>query len=346
MQDTTPQNQSVVIDGNQQVTINESKNLRIHWKLQYGINQQLTDQTKNASPIVVNIDNDAVALKDGNGVCWVDPGGDYFIGAQRIVKGGDDPQLRGWFNGDNYYFQSLHNLNADFSQEVKENPPPNRSSQGSFNNNTSTNAVWKEDFTLGNATLRNGVQTKFSGYQITNIQRPVKVQWNYDELAIDRTVTIGDFVFEKDNDTETLEKFVSEPTSIIKKPGSDIDGLSAPRCFEWDPINKKLYPLWADRTGKIDTDFEITWEDVNGLTYLVTVTVKWPNKPHYPHVVNAPGVNLDPNPDDDFKFRELRHSTSEAVVDTNNWFTAKKKEELFCCFPIYQQMVEVLPRSL
>ena len=41
---------------------------------------------------------------------------------------------------------------------------------------------------------------------------------------------------------------------------------------------------------------------------------------HYPHVVDSPGINLDPDPDDSFRFNDIFHTNCKAEVDENDIF--------------------------
>lgn len=248
-------------------------------------------------------------------------------------------QLRGWRMGDGFYFRSTGYVTANFQSPTSV---PNTSSYKLYPSGTSVAApVWESS--------RNNNGSEYSGYQISSLQHPVKVTWQYGRPIISVDVNVGDYVFQR-HQTQYANNFKDMPTSfslqgdLFTEPTQAVNDvstndLSIDRLFKWDANNKKLYAVWSKNIENLqpsDNQFpekvvDVLWQDINGVEYVVQVTIKWPQDSnqqldyHYPHLVRAPPVSLDPDPDDEFKFLELIHTTAGATIDSQNGFTADQE---------------------
>ena len=112
-------------------------------------------------------------------------------------------QLRGWRIGDGFYFRSTGYVTANFQSPTSV---PNTSSYTLYSSGTSVAApVWES--------YRNYNGSAYSGYNITSLQHPVKVAWQYGRRIIAVEVNVGDYVFQRDQ-TEHADKFKGMPTSF------------------------------------------------------------------------------------------------------------------------------------
>src|SRR5690606_12600242 len=153
----------------------------------------------------------------------------------------------------------------------------------------------------------------------------VKVLWRYGAGAVVVNVSIGQHVFE--NLPGLAGTFFRKPEPIVNaKPAAIATpvGGSSPAgdlMAEWDPVNARLYPT-------IPGTFTVPWkpgEDAeNAVEIRVSATLPFdPQRGisgHYPHIQGMPPVALDPDPDDDFKFKSIKYSTSEAAADGDKLF--------------------------
>lgn len=306
---------------------------RIYWKIQYGIQNMVVASSRDSAPIIDILDGNgnSTAYYAATRTHWVYPGGNYFVGSRRTV---DDAthglrQLGGWVNGDSYYFEGFGNVNASWVKTSTGGDWSGVGNQQGLTASGETRADWLVQRTIGSNT--------YAGYKITNIQRPVKVQWEYGDLAIDETITVGDYAFESGPNAFRLQDFTdNEPQNIqqqTNQSNSDPNNATTPptpgpnsrpnpaQAFYWDEVNRKLYPIWAGDTWGTTYKYEMDWTNNDGVTYKVTITVEWPDEEHYPHVVGAPPINLDPDPDDYFKFNGISHTDCTGVVDENDLFT-------------------------
>src|SRR5690349_5287761 len=118
--------------------------------------------------------------------------------------------------------------------------------------------------------------------------------WQYGTQALVVQATIGEYVFQ--NDPARAAVFTSQPSQITKQSVSGSNQtVGDSEMAIWDPAAAKLYPL-------VPGQFKAKWAVSPGSTQMADVTVKvaYPSPAHYPHVVNTPGVALDPDPNDDF----------------------------------------------
>ena len=312
-----------------QFTADQQKTIQIFWKIQYGIQQTTVDAAKSSAPIVANLNGDQVFL-DGSGTYWVDPRGDYFVGTRQFITLPNQPkrQISGWVSGDKYYFESFGAIGDATFNKTSANGQVNLPGyQEGLTSTGQTSATWKKLKTI------KGID--YAGYEIKNIERPITAQWQYGQLMIDETTIVGDYAFESGSNKFRLSNFTeNEPTNIkvfsndspnntgqVDLPSTDTTIRPSPeRAFKWDPVNKRLYPMWAGNTFSTDFKYKMDWESNDGLKYQVNITVKWPTEAHYPHVVDSPGINLDPDPNDSFRFNDIIHTNCKAEVDENDIF--------------------------
>ena len=187
------------------ITMSEPLTLKVNWGLQYGIDQHaILDDSTNLDYIPIVIDSQGNKVNSNNSIYWGDEGQSYFIGAERMPNASNRyHQLRGWRMGDGFYFRSTGYVTANFQSPTSV---PNTSSYKLYPSGTSVAApVWESS--------RNNNGSEYSGYQISSLQHPVKVTWQYGRPIISVDVNVGDYVFQR-HQTQFANHFKDMPTSI------------------------------------------------------------------------------------------------------------------------------------
>jgi hypothetical protein len=281
------------------------------WQIQYGVRLSIDDPSRGSLPKVYQVTdaNTRIDKTVKDGVAWFDPGSRIEVVTAAEDSDTDGLSLTGWISGDGYYF----------SDQGQVDPVTQLPSQGApAVVNGSPVARWITD----------GPNNSL-GYRINNLQRPVKVFWRYGAGAIAVNVMIGKHVFE--NYPGLATTFYRQPDPIVDAKPADIAtpaGGSAPNgelMAEWDPVSARLFPT-------IPGTFTVPWkpgdDSQNAVEIRVTSTLPFdPQRGingHYPHILGAPPVALDPDPNDDFKFKSIKYSTSEASVDADKLFNANR----------------------
>jgi len=287
------------------------------WQIQFGVRVNADDPGRRALPRV--LEEVAGAWQErhaGEGVFWFDPGTRL-----RIANAANDssPELKalsGWFNGDGHYFPSTADLDSSDGSLIQAY--------------TGTAAEWVEEFF-------DGTGKKYRGLEIPNLQRAARVLWRYGDQQLKVHAVIGQHVFQG---TTNASYFSNEPELIALVLVNGLNTtVGAQDLTVWDPVASRLYPL-------VPGIFKATWRPVNAVAPLeVIVTVTYPEPAHYPHIANTPGVALDPDPNDDFIFKQLKYSENQAAVDGNQRFTASQPGRSVLLFSEIQRVGRGIPRE-
>ena len=261
------------------------------WKLKIGVQVDTTGFSSAGFPLVhvtsePNPTNPIVQLDGkGAGTYYYDESTSLQVAA---LKNSDTKQLKGWMNGDGTIFTS-----------------------------TGTASNLSESFTVTNG----GIVKTYLDQPVIRINRPVRVMWDYGDRIFEETVYIGNSVtFATVDDPLVKAKLrmdlPPERVDLISSPA----GSTGPDMVTWDPAGKKYYPL---RPGEVYTYWYTTGDAAERV--IIKLTFKYPVAPHYRHIANTPGVDLDPSTNDLVKFKELKYAeaTTGATVDSSNHkFTA------------------------
>jgi hypothetical protein len=281
------------------------------WQIQYGVRLNADDPTRVGLAKVYEVtaggDIDRTVQ---DGVSWFDPGTRVKVVSSRQEAGNNPLSLTGWVNGDGYYFAALGEVDPATSQPTTGSPTIV---------NGSPVASW----------LDNGPNGSI-GYEIINLQRPVRTLWRYGAGAIVVNVTIGKHCFE--DYPQFASMFTRQPEPIINAvpdpvavaPGGPSPG--AELMAEWDPVSARLFPTIPGR-------FTVPWKpgtepSTNAVEVRVIATLPFDSqrqiRGHYPHIQGAPAVALDPDATDSFSFKSIKYSTAGAAVDANKKFTTER----------------------
>lgn len=260
------------------------------WKLKIGVQVNTTGITSATYPDV-HVTSDPgnrtpPQQPDGQGT------GTFYFDENTAIQVGtiaavNTTQLKGWLNGDGTVIPST----------------------GSASNLTSS-------FVRTN----NGVVQTYSAVNVAQLKRPARVMWDYGDRIFDETIYIGNSVT-----FSTVDDPLIKAKLIMTNSPDHVDIISAPQGSAptdmtiWDDAGKKLYPL---RPGQVFSYWHTT-ADPDELV-IIRLTIKYPLVAHYRHIANTPGVNLDPSTNDLVNFKSLKYTetTTGAVIDANNLFTA------------------------
>jgi len=280
------------------------------WQIQYGVRTTSDDPTRNGLgkvyEVVNGMDVDRTVL---DGVSWFDPGTRVKVVAAAQEAGEDGLALTGWVNGDGYYFSALGEI--DPASKL-----PTSGSPASVNG--SPVAVWTTNATGGRI-----------GYEVTNLQRPIRTMWRFGAGAIVVNVIIGKSLFE--DYPQYAEMFVRKPEPIINAVADPValpaSGVApgAELMAEWDPVSARLFPTIPGR-------FTVPWKPgltaENAVQVRVIATLPFDSerqiRGHYPHIQGTPAVALDPDTTDELSFKSVKYSTAGATVDGNDRFTTER----------------------
>ncbi|MCI0538335.1 MAG: hypothetical protein L0Z50_24270, partial [Verrucomicrobiales bacterium] len=272
------------------------------WQIQYGVKVNVDSPTRAGLPkIFENIGGTFQEVGNLEGTFWFDPGASVRVATAANEAGPNSTALTGWINGDGFYFSSSGEVNTSDGSLVLGGP--------STRNDGSPVANWIPSFP-------DSVGKTYRGLEIPQLHRAARVLWQYGTQAITVNATIGEYVFQ--NDPARAATFTTQPDQITVNAVTGTNpNVGAAEMTIWDPAAAKLYPL-------VPGLFTAKWrpspdavEPVN-----VIVTVNYPNPAHYPHIAEAPPVALDPDPDDNFVFKELRYTENQAAIDSEKRFTA------------------------
>lgn len=165
-------------------------------------------------------------------------------------------------------------------------------------------------FTIGTKVYR--------GIEVADLIRPARVMWDYGDRIYEETVSIGNAVTFSSLDADALGRLRPElapdRVDLIDGPtSSDVDDMVL-----WDEQARLLYPL---RPGEILTYWRTNDLDANS-RIILRVFIEFPSSPHYRHVADTPGVDLDPSEDDLMVYREVKYAENDAAAGEDKQFTA------------------------
>lgn len=154
------------------------------------------------------------------------------------------------------------------------------------------------------------------------LSEPSRITWNYGPTIFPQTVTIGNSVLIDQNTVTGLSLFRINSTkapatgSVLSAPS----GSSWSDMFVWDEASGTAFPT---RPGIFTLEFENTdAPDDAAKNIIIEVTAQWPGTTDYAHILEAPGVDLDPSDSDEFHFTRLAYTEGDATVDAEGLFTA------------------------
>lgn len=301
------------------------------WQIQYGVRVTTDDLSRGSLAKVYQVvDGSDVDRSIQDGVAWFDPGSRIKVVAVAREPGEDGLSLTGWVNGDGYYFSSQGQTDPSSGQVTSGGPVVLTSGPV---------ASW----------LTNGPGGSH-GYEIINLQRPVRALWRYGAGAIFLNVEIGKHVFEDYPQYATM--FTRQPDPIINAvadPVAILPGGAAPGAeimAEWDPASARLYPTVPGR-------FTVPWkpgtDSTNAVEIRVVATLPYDAqrriRGHYPHIHGTPAVALDPDSGDDFAFKSIKFTTAGATVSSNKNFSTERPGISVLLFTQLQNVGRGQPRE-
>lgn len=280
------------------------------WQIQYGVRVNGDDPSRATLAKVYEItDSGDVDRTIQDGVSWFDPGSRVKVVSAKKEPADNGLSLTGWVNGDGYYFAAQGEVDPSSGLPTSGSPAIV---------NESPVARWITD----------GPSNSL-GYEIPNLQRPVRTLWRYGAGAIVVNVVIGKHCFE--DYPQYASMFTRQPEPIINAvpdpiavaPGGAPPG--AELMAEWDPVSARLYPTIPGR-------FTVPWKpgttSSNPIQVRVVATLPFDGqrqiRGHYPHIQGTPAVALDPDPNDSYSFKSIKYSTAGAAVDSNKRFTTAR----------------------
>lgn len=302
------------------------------WQIQYGVKVSTDDPTRSGLAKVYEVTSGGTTVERTvqDGVAWFDPGAHIKVVAAATEPGVNGLSLTGWVNGDGYYFSSLGEI--DPATGLPTSGGPTLINGGPV-------AGWAPNTPVG-----------YRGYDIPNLQRPVRTLWRYGAGAIVVNVVIGKHVFEDypeyatmfTRQPEPIINAVPDPTALVAgqpNPGPDL-------MAEWDPVSGRLFPTIPGR-------FTVPWkpgtESDQPVEVRVIATLPFDAerqiRGHYPHIQGSPPVALDPDPEDDFSFKSIKYSTAGASVDANKQFTTQRPGMSVLLFSAIQRVGRGQPRE-
>ncbi len=294
------------------------------WEIQYGVRVNVDDVSRDLLPRIVEpVSGNLIA--SGQGVTWFDPGARVKV--ETAARDSDGNALSGWINGDGFYFPSVADVDAV---------------SGALTGTVGAGSIWRGG----------DVNSSHRGLEITALDRPARVLWRYGPGAIAVQVTIGEYIFQ--NDPGLASTFTRQPGTVNASDftldaASFSPGSGSPSADEisiWDPVAGRLYPL-------LPGQFTVPWKpgtDDNNLPVDIRVTAVLPTdsrgiRGHYPHIAGAPPVALDPDPDDNFAFKQQMFSNNGASVDGSGRFTADAAGKTVLLFSEIQREGRGQPRE-
>lgn len=302
------------------------------WQIQYGVKVGTDDPTRGGLAKVYEVTPAGATVERTvqDGVSWFDPGAHVKVVAAANEPGVNGLALTGWMSGDGYYFSSMGEIDPASGQPTSGGPALV---------NGGPVAGWAPNTPAG-----------YRGYDIPNLQRPVRTLWRYGAGAIVVNVVIGKHCFEDypeyagmfTRQPEPITNPVPDPTAVVAgspNPGPDL-------MAEWDPVSGRLFPTIPGR-------FTVPWKPgtVSNQAVEVRVIATLPFdaqrqiRGHYPHIQGTPAVALDPDPEDDFSFKSIKYSTAGASVDADKLFGTQRPGMSVLLFSQIQRVGRGQPRE-
>lgn len=265
------------------------------WATQYHVMVSTTVQAAQSLP-EVRSDDPAKNLAQGmpgygSGEHWFDAGAHVFVGS-KFGGGAGSRQLLGWVNA---------------------TMPPFFSDQGTIDANN--------DPVSGTR----GTPAAFYYTEISNLQFPITVLWNYGGTIHREKVTIGQPVTFTTNpalsaaQVATAQAQAPDRRTVVEGPS----GSSGDQMALWDPKAKKLYPV---RPGVVLLEYGSQSDPT-----IVEITSGFPGDPgfsgtpsflHLTHP-DLPSITLDPSGTDAIAFQQLAYSSGDATAINGAFLNTK-----------------------
>ena len=301
------------------------------WQIQYGIQVNMDDVARSALPRVIQWD--AATAQDKvigslEGIFWFNPGDQVKVLSAANVGDATSLALSGWVNGDGFYFSANGDINSQDGTLLNGGPAVDAAGPV---------AVWMNSYTDAGGRL-------FRGLSIPSLRRPARVVWSYGNQIYMETVRIGEYLFQR---SEALLEAHPELAAAVLRPPDLIQKISVSGRNQevaesdmaiWDPEALRLYPL-------IPGQFRAIWQVTADTSVQVLVSALPPDQPHYPHIAGSPPVQLTPDPNGTFLFKELKYSENSAAISDGSLFTADSSGYSVLLFREIQQIGRGVPKA-
>ncbi len=301
------------------------------WQIQFGVEVHADDLSRSALPRVFLVDDRGKdwEVGSGEGTFWFDPSVRVKVAVPARVPGDEGVAATGWTDGDGHYFSASGDIDTESGLLMEGGPA---------RENGSPVAVWRPELELNSATGKTYDRT-YRGLEVFQLRRALKVLWQFGDRELRVNATIGEYVFQ--GDAENLAIYTTEPDLISQKlvTGARTE-VSDAEMVVWDATAARLYPL-------VPGCFQADWrpDPLEDVTVNVIVTVSYPEPCHYPHIAGSPAVQLDPDPDDAFVFKEIKYPEADASVDAAGAFTASEPGKTVLLFGELQKVGRGEPRE-
>jgi len=300
------------------------------WQIQFGVRMNVDLAAHAALPRVFQVDGSGQNIEIGSleGVFWFNPGTQVKVASAASSGGLGSKSLSGWVSGDGYYFSSDGSIRSSDGALL---------SGGPYSDANGPVGLWQPEILTTDGRL-------YRGLYIPQLKRPVRLLWLYGAQIYLNTVRIGEYMFQTNqqvlNDNAGLRDAIRvQPSSMTKLSvaGSN-QSVADPDMAVWDVNGQKLYPV-------VPGEFRATWNLADGGSIIVLVTALAPQTPHYTHIAGTPSVQLTPDPEGSFKFKELKYTESEAAISEGSLFNASKPGRSVLVFGEITQIGRGEPRE-
>ena len=288
------------------------------WQIQFGVRVNVDDPARSALPRVFRVnpvDGEEVEIGSLEGTFWFNPGDEVKVASAANVSGPTSLALSGWISGDGYYFSTSGSIDSQTGELLDGGPEVIGSGPV---------ALWEESFIDVNG-------RPYRGLAIPALRRPAKVMWTYGNQVYRDTVRIGEHMFQQQE--SLLEQNPTLQTIVLNQPDRieliEVTGavteVAESEMAVWDPVARRLYPVVPGR-------FRAIWEQDDGTSVQVIVTTEKPAQPHYPHIANTPPIQLTPDPNGTFFFKDIAYSENSAAISEGSLFTAESSGDTVLLF--------------
>jgi hypothetical protein len=279
------------------------------WQIQYGVRVNVDDAARAALPRVFQVNELGQNIEIGSleGVFWFNPNTQVKIASAANSGGLGSAALSGWISGDGYYFSSDGDIQSSDGSLLTGGP---------YQDANGPVALWEPVITTMDGRL-------YRGLYVPQLRRPARVLWLYGAQVYLNTARIGEYMFQTNqqllDDNPGLREVIRNPPSTTAKlsVAGINQNVAAGDMAVWDPNGQKLYPV-------VPGEFRATWNLDGGGSVIVVVTALAPDTPHYTHIAGTPTVQLTPDPQGTFKFKEMKYTESEAAISEGSLFSAQK----------------------
>lgn len=280
------------------------------WQIQYGIRVNVDDPSRAALPRVFRINASGSPIEIGalEGVFWFNPNDQVVVATAANVSGPSSQALSGWLSGDGFYFSSSGDISSNDGSLLNGGPLVTA---------TGPVALWNPAFMAADGRT-------YRGLNIPQLRRPARVLWTYGSQVYLDTVNLGEFLYQAHSaflldKPELAETIRREPDEIrlITVDGAN-PNVAASELVVWDDNAKRLYPV-------VPGQYRAIWNLADGQSVQVLITALYPETEHYPHIVSAPDVQLNPEPvGGSFRFKTIAYSENEAGISDGSLFSVER----------------------